>query len=61
MAVIVAGIAVANGIVHTVGFLKERNLKNLSGTLGAGFFSSIPLALYGVVVLVLFSRYLAGL
>ncbi|MHA1465911.1 MAG: hypothetical protein ACTSQ2_12545, partial [Candidatus Heimdallarchaeaceae archaeon] len=56
-----SSLAILNGVVHTVGYLKKRKEKELSGTIAAGFYSGIPLSLYGIVVLVFFSIYLAGL
>lgn len=53
--------AILNGIVHTVGYLKNRKQKELKGTIAAGFYSGIPLSLYGIVVLVFFSIFLSGL
>ncbi len=53
--------AILNGIVHSVGYLKNRKKEDLKGTIAAGFYSGIPLSLYGVVVLLIFSIYLAGL
>ena len=54
-----SSIAMLNGIVHTIGYLKNRKQKELSGTLAAGFYSGIPLSLYGIVVLIFFSIYIA--
>ena len=45
-------IGVFQGIVHTIGYLREN--KTARG-LGAGFYSSIPLALFGIV---LFSQFI---
>jgi len=53
-------LAILNGVVHTVGYMKNRRKKELSGTIAAGFYSGIPLSLYGVVVLIFFSIYLSG-
>jgi hypothetical protein len=40
--------AIGNGIVHVVGYLKTRSMR---GTLGAGLFTGIPLGLMGLIVL----------
>lgn len=56
-----SSIAILNGVVHTIGYLKNRKKKELSGTIAAGFYSGIPLSLYGIVVLIFFIIYLAGL
>jgi len=52
--------AILNEIVHTVGYIKQKKQKELKGTLAAGFYSGIPLSLYGIVVLIFFSIFLAG-
>lgn len=54
-------LAILNGVVHTVGYMKNRRKKELSGTIAAGFYSGIPLSLYGIVVLIFFGIYLAGI
>ena len=41
-------IGIGNGLVHVVGYLRTRSFR---GTVGAGFFTGIPLALVGGVVL----------
>ena len=56
-----SSIAVLNGVVHTIGYLKNRKQKEFKGTLAAGFYSGIPLSLYGIIVLIFFSIFLAGL
>lgn len=56
-----SAIAILNGVVHTVGYVRNRKKKELSGTVAAGFYSGIPLSLYGLVVLIFFSIYIAGL
>jgi hypothetical protein len=40
-------IGVFQGIVHTIGYLRENKIAR---GLGAGFYSSIPLALFGIVL-----------
>ena len=40
--------AILNGIIHTIGFLMTKKVK---GTLGAGFFTGIPLGIFGFMVL----------
>jgi hypothetical protein len=55
------GLAILNGVVHTIRYLKNRKKKELSGTIAAGFYSGIPLSLYGVVVLIFFIIFLARL
>ena len=40
--------AIGNGIVHVVGYLKTRSMR---GTVGAGVFTSIPLGVVGLIVL----------
>ena len=52
-----AVVGVFQGIVHTIGYLREG--KRARG-LGAGFYSSIPLAIVGLVVLVQLLRVLAA-
>ena len=61
LVIIGASIAILNGVVHSVGYLKNRKKKVLGGTIAAGFYSGIPLSLYGIVVLIFFSIFLAGL
>jgi hypothetical protein len=39
---------IANGLVHVVGYARTRSFR---GTVGAGMFTGIPLALVGAVVL----------
>lgn len=56
-----SSLAILNGVVHTVGYLKNRKKEDLKGTAAAGFYSGIPLSLYGVVVLIYFSIYIARL
>ena len=41
-------IGIGNGLVHVVGYLRSRSFR---GTAGAGFFTGIPLALVGGIVL----------
>ena len=48
LAALGALIGIGNGLVHVVGYLRSRSIR---GTLGAGFFTGIPLALVGGVVL----------
>jgi hypothetical protein len=43
-----ATLALGNGIVHVIGFLRTRSFR---GTIGAGVFSGIPLGILGGVVL----------
>jgi hypothetical protein len=40
--------AIGNGIVHVVGYLKTRSMR---GTVGAGVYTSIPLGVVGLIVL----------
>ena len=61
LVIIGSSLAILNGVVHTIGYLKNRKKKELSGTIAAGFYSGIPLSLYGIVVLIFFITYLAGL
>ena len=42
-------IGIGNGLVHVIGYLRTRSFR---GTAGAGFFTGIPLALVGGVVLI---------
>lgn len=47
-AILGALIGIGNGLVHVVGYLRTRSFR---GTLGAGLFTGIPLALVGGIVL----------
>ena len=46
-------LALGNGLVHTIGYLVTRKMKE---GIGAGLYSSIPLGIVGVWVLVLLVR-----
>ena len=48
VAAVGALIGVGNGLVHVVGYLRTRSFR---GTVGAGLFTGIPLALVGGIVL----------
>ena len=48
LATLGALIGIGNGLVHVVGYLRSRSFR---GTAGAGFFTGIPLALVGGIVL----------
>jgi hypothetical protein len=41
-------IAIGNGLVHVGGYLRPRSFR---GTIGAGIFTGIPIALVGGIVL----------
>ena len=49
IAILPALIALGNGVIHLVGYIKTRSYR---GTLGAGVFSGIPLGIVGGMVLV---------
>jgi hypothetical protein len=57
LAVFGALLAVGNGIIHLVGVIKTRSVR---GTIGAGVFTGIPLALTGVLVLSQLAKILLG-
>ena len=42
-------LALGNGIIHIIGFIKTKSFR---GTVGAGVFSGIPLGIVGGIVLV---------
>ena len=42
-------LAIGNGLVHSIGWLKTRKLRD---GIGAGLFTGIPLAIIGLVVLI---------
>lgn len=44
-----AALALGNGIIHLIGYIKTKSYR---GTLGAGVFSGIPLGITGGIVLV---------
>ena len=48
LAALGALIGIGNGLVHVVGYARTRSFR---GTAGAGFFTGIPLALVGCIVL----------
>jgi hypothetical protein len=48
LAAIGALIAIGNGLVHVGGYLRPRSFR---GTIGAGIFTGIPIALVGGIVL----------
>jgi len=48
LAALGALIGIGNGLVHMVGYVRTRSFR---GTAGAGFFTGIPLALVGAIVL----------
>lgn len=48
LAALGALIGIGNGLVHVVGYLRTRSIR---GTIGAGMFTGIPLALVGGIVL----------
>jgi len=48
LAALGALIGIGNGLVHLVGYVRTRSFR---GTAGAGFFTGIPLALLGGIVL----------
>ena len=42
-------LAVGNGIIHVIGYLRTKSFR---GTVGAGIFSGIPLGIIGLLVLI---------
>lgn len=50
-------LAIGNGIVHMVGFIKTKTVRD---SLGAGFFTGIPLAIVGVFVFYQLLQILVG-
>jgi hypothetical protein len=48
LAALGALIGIGNGLVHVVGYVRTRSFR---GTVGAGMFTGIPLALVGGIVL----------
>lgn len=52
-----AVLAVGNGIVHVIGYIKTKTVR---ASLGAGFFTGIPLAIVGGFVFYQIIRFLLG-
>ena len=59
MGIIVSLFGILNGVIHSIGFIRQGKEKNLTGTLASGFYSGIMLFLGGITVLVFIALFLS--
>lgn len=57
LAVVGAGIATMNGLVHVIGYARTKEFYE---SIGAGVFTSIPLGIMGIIVLFMLLRIILG-